>query len=589
MERLKPEMITNTRHLFFTGKGGVGKTSTACATAVALANVGKRVLIVSTDPASNLQDVFEVELHNHPTQIESVPGLYAANLDPEEAASEYREKLIGPYRGKLPQAAIQNMEEQLSGACTVEIAAFDEFTQLLVDEELTQDFDHIIFDTAPTGHTLRLLQLPTAWDSFLKESTHGASCLGPLAGLDQKKALYEKTVQALANPMETLLVLVARPDHSSLAEAKRASSELKEVGIKNQSLVINGLFERKSDDPIAIQIEDKQTDALNGIYDLFTNTKTYYLPLVPYNLTGIEALNKFFNETISNPSQSINTKLPESIPSIKAVIDQLSLKDRGVFMTMGKGGVGKTTIAAAVAVGLAEKGHRVHLTTTDPAAHLTHVLNQEVNLDTLTVSRIDPKQVVADYKQKVLSQLDEELTEEEIAYVKEDLESPCTEEIAVFQAFAEVVHRVEEAAFVIIDTAPTGHTLLLLDSAETYHREVQRTTGSIPESAQALIPRLRDPKQTFVAIVTLPEATPVHEARRLQEDLRRAEIEPSWWIINQSFLATQTTDPILQGRASSEIQWIQMVREKLASNTIIVPWQSEDVVGIEQLLKLGVQ
>jgi arsenite/tail-anchored protein-transporting ATPase len=582
MKRLKPDDIAAARHLFFTGKGGVGKTSTACAAAVNLAEKGKKVLIVSTDPASNLQDVFGMELPNEPTPVEHIPNLYAANLDPEEAAREYREQMVEPYRGLLPESAIASMEEQLSGACTVEIAAFDEFSTLLADRETTDQFDHIIFDTAPTGHTLRLLQLPTAWSDFLEGNENGASCLGPLAGLEKKKDLYAKTVEALSNGDETVLVLVARPDDSSLNEAARAGRELSEIGIKNQNLIINGLFERHSNDETALQLEEKQRAALAALPEEIKQTPTFYLPLVPFNLTGLDALRKFFKEEVIYDTELPAEQASLELSSVKAVVDDLSPKNHGVFMTMGKGGVGKTTMAAAVAVGLAERGHQVHLTTTDPAAHLTHVLNEESFSGTLNISKIDPKTEVENYKQNVLGSLSSELSEEEYAYIKEDLESPCTEEIAVFQAFAEVVDKAQDG-FVVIDTAPTGHTLLLLDAAESYHREVERTSGKASEAVKKLLPRLRDPEQTFVSLVTLPEATPVFEAGRLQEDLRRAGIEPAWWIINQSFQASQTTDPILKGRAYAEQEWIEKVKKELAPRTVIVPWQADKVIGLEKL------
>ncbi|WP_280770206.1 arsenical pump-driving ATPase [Salipaludibacillus daqingensis] len=582
MKRLQPNDISTTRHLFFTGKGGVGKTSTACATAVALADQGKKVLIVSTDPASNLQDVFGMELKNEPSKIDAVPNLYAANLDPEEAAYQYREKMIGPYRGKLPESALRNMEEQLSGACTVEIAAFDEFTNLLANREATDQFDHIIFDTAPTGHTLRLLQLPTAWSDFLDDNENGASCLGPLAGLEEKKGLYAKTVEALSNGDETVLVLVSRPDSSSLEEADRAGKELADIGIKNQALIINGVFDRQSDDEVAVKLEEKQQQALDSIPMGMKDTDTYFLPLVPFNLTGLDALRKFFQEKVEFVEELETTKAANDLPSIKAIVDDLEPRGHGVFMTMGKGGVGKTTMAAAVAVGLAERGHDVHLTTTDPAAHLTHVLNNESFEGTLNVSKVDPKTEVENYKKQVLENVSNDLTEDELAFIKEDLESPCTEEIAVFRAFAEVVEKAE-GAFVVIDTAPTGHTLLLLDAAESYHREVERTAGDMPESVRKLLPRLRDPNQTFVSLVTLPEATPVFEASRLQDDLRRAGIEPAWWIINQSFQATETRDPVLKGRSFSEQQWIEKVKDELSPQTVIVPWQADQVIGLEKL------
>ncbi|MDA1818260.1 arsenical pump-driving ATPase [Bacillus cereus] len=578
-----PNTIAFTPFLFFTGKGGVGKTSTACATAITLADMGKQVLLISTDPASNLQDVFEIELRNKPKEIPSVPNLQVANLDPETAAHEYKERVVGPYRGKLPDAVIATMEEQLSGACTVEMAAFDEFSTLLTNKELTSKFDHIIFDTAPTGHTLRLLQLPTAWSGFLEESTHGASCLGPLAGLGDKKELYNQTVQALSNPNQTMLLLVTRPDSSPLQEAERAAHELKEIGVSNQFLLVNGILkDYMQNDNISNALFKRQSRALENMAEELKNLPTYEIPLVPFNVTGIENMRKLVQpmENLSISDEETNTV---SIPSLQTLITNLSESGKRVIFTMGKGGVGKTTVASAIAVGLAEKGHHVHLTTTDPAAHIDYVMHGEQG--NITISRIDPKVEVENYRKEVIEQAKDTVDEEGLAYLEEDLRSPCTEEIAVFRALADIVERANDE-IVVIDTAPTGHTLLLLDAAQTYHKEIARSTGEVPQSVKNLLPRLRNPEETSVVIVTLAEATPVHEASRLQEDLKRADITPKWWVINQSFYATHTSDFVLRGRAQSEIQWIQEVQKESQNNCVIIPWQSEDIVGYEKLKEL---
>ena len=578
-----PNTIAFTPFLFFTGKGGVGKTSTACATAITLADMGKQVLLISTDPASNLQDVFEIELTNKPKEIPSVPNLQVANLDPETAAYEYKERVVGPYRGKLPDAVIATMEEQLSGACTVEMAAFDEFSTLLTNKELTSKFDHIIFDTAPTGHTLRLLQLPTAWSGFLEESTHGASCLGPLAGLGDKKELYSQTVQALSNPNQTMLLLVTRPDSSPLQEAERAAHELKEIGVSNQFLLVNGILkDYVQNDDVSNALFKRQSRALEKMSEELKNLPTYEIPLVPFNVTGIENMRKLVqpmgNLSISN--EEANTL---SIPSLQTLITNLSESGKRVIFTMGKGGVGKTTVASAIAVGLAEKGHHVHLTTTDPAAHIDYVMHGDQG--NITISRIDPKVEVENYRKEVIEQAKDTVDEEGLAYLEEDLRSPCTEEIAVFRALADIVERANDE-IVVIDTAPTGHTLLLLDAAQTYHKEIARSSGEVPQSVKNLLPRLRNPEETSVVIVTLAEATPVHEASRLQGDLKRADINPKWWVINQSFYATHTIDPVLRGRAQSEVQWIQAVQKESQNNCVIIPWQSEDIVGYEKLKAL---
>jgi arsenite-transporting ATPase len=578
-----PNTIAFTPFLFFTGKGGVGKTSTACATAITLADMGKKVLLISTDPASNLQDVFEIELTNKPKEIPSVPNLQVANLDPETAAHEYKERVVGPYRGKLPDAVIATMEEQLSGACTVEMAAFDEFSTLLTNKELTSKFDHIIFDTAPTGHTLRLLQLPTAWSGFLEESTHGASCLGPLAGLGDKKELYNQTVQALSNPNQTMLMLVTRPDSSPLQEAERAAHELKEIGVSNQFLLVNGILkDYMQNDNVSNALFKRQSRALENMAEELKNLPTYEIPLVPFNVTGIENMRKLVQpmENLLISDEEANTV---SIPSLQTLITNLSESGKRVIFTMGKGGVGKTTVASAIAVGLAEKGHHVHLTTTDPAAHIDYVMHGEQG--NITVSRIDPKVEVENYRKEVIEQAKDTVDEEGLAYLEEDLRSPCTEEIAVFRALADIVERANDE-IVVIDTAPTGHTLLLLDAAQTYHKEIARSTGEVPQSVKNLLPRLRNPEETSVVIVTLAEATPVHEASRLQEDLKRADITPKWWVINQSFYATHTSDFVLRGRAQSEIQWIKEVQKESQNNCVIIPWQSEDIVGYEKLKEL---
>ncbi|MCQ6281389.1 arsenical pump-driving ATPase [Bacillus sp. EB600] len=579
--------IVNTKFLFFTGKGGVGKTSTACATAVTLADEGKKVLLVSTDPASNLQDVLEIELTNAPVAIPNVPNLYACNLDPGEAARAYRERTIGPYRGKLPDAVVATMEEQLSGACTVEIAAFDEFTNLLADPSVVDAYEHIIFDTAPTGHTLRLLQLPTAWSGFLEENTHGASCLGPLSGLSEKKQVYSITMDALSDLSKTTLILVARPDESSLLEANHAAKELKEIGISNQRLIINGLLQSYLlDDKTSSSFFEKQRNAIKQMPDNLKHVATYSLPFVSYSLTGIQNLRCFFKQdTMSATATKIEGK-SVALPGLNKVVEHFSANNTRVILTMGKGGVGKTTMASAIAVGLVEKGHKVHLTTTDPAGHLELVFQNSKLNEQLTISRINPKEEVEAYKDEVLSKVGNELDEEALAYVIEDLNSPCTEEIAVFRAFAEVVARSKDE-IVVIDTAPTGHTLLLLDAAQSYHKELARSTGEIPESVKTLLPRLRNPKETSVVIVALAEATPVLEASRLQDDLKRADITVDWWVINQSLYVTETNDPVLKGRAQAEVRWIQKVTTELADKCAIVPLISEENKGYEQLKNLS--
>lgn len=572
MEIFNPQLIALTKYLFFTGKGGVGKTSTACATAVNLADSGKKVLLISTDPASNLQDVFNTELTSKGVAINDVPNLFVANLDPIQAAAEYRESVIAPYRGKLPEAVINNMEEQLSGSCTVEIAAFNEFTNFIANETIQEDYDYVIFDTAPTGHTLRMLQLPSAWSNFISESTHGASCLGQLSGLESKKEIYKKAVETLSNNKLTTLLLVTRPESSPLKEAERASKELADIGVNNQLLIINGLIST-FDDYISESLFYKQKNALEEISETFKQLNFYQIPLRAYNITGIDNVRAFLTSDNYIPSNEIVRA--ESIARLADIVNDLYQNHKRVIFTMGKGGVGKTTIAAAIAMGLAEKGEKVHLATTDPAAHLKLVIDENQKI---TMSHIDEHAELKKYQEEVLDKARETLTDEDIAYVEEDLRSPCTQEIAVFRAFAQIVEKAEKE-IVVIDTAPTGHTLLLLDSTQNYHREIERSQGDIPESVKKLLPKLRNDNETEVIIVTLAEATPVYEALRLEEDLKRANIATKWWIINSSIYQTKISNQMLAAKASNEVEWINRVDEHTNGKFAIIDWSPYDIKG----------
>ena len=571
--RFNPENIKLNKYLFFTGKGGVGKTSIASSLAINLADQGKKVILVSTDPASNLQDIFETDLDNKIRDIDKVKNLKLANFEPEKALEDYKESVVGPQRGKLPDEVIEAMEEQLSGSCTTEVAAFKEFTSFIADEELAAEYDHIIFDTAPTGHTLRMLELPSAWTNFLDNNKYGASCLGQLSGLDEERGIYKKAVENLADSELTSLILVSRPIETALKEAARTSNELHEIGVDNQIHIINGMLDSYDDD-LSTAIYNMQKRDVEAMPEGLKDLETYYLPLKSYNTSSIENLRKFFSDDIEEKMESSVTIDTSKISRLEDVVDDLYKNDKKVILTMGKGGVGKTTIAAAIALALNKKGQKVHLATTDPADHLKYIISER---DNLTISYIDEDKELESYREEVLGKAKEDgASEEDIDYIEEDLRSPCTQEIAVFRAFADIVDKSEDE-IVVIDTAPTGHTILLLESTESYNREISRSQGDVPESVKKLLPRLKDKDYTEVLIIALAEATPYYEAKRLKEDLDRAEIFNKWWIINSSYFASGSQNEILKARADQEKQWIKTIDETSQSNTALVEWIPEDL------------
>ncbi len=572
--------------IFFTGKGGVGKTSLACATAVWLADQGKRTLLVSTDPASNVGQVFSQTIGHRITDISTVQNLAAMEVDPMAAAQAYRDRVLDPVRGLMPADVVSGIEEQLSGSCTKEIAAFDEFTGLLTNHELREKYDHIVFDTAPTGHTIRMLELPGAWSGYLEANPDAAANLGPLVGLEKQQHQYSDAVKALSDAALTRLVLVARAQVSTLKEVSHTHDELSAIGLQHQHLAINGVLPPfvGENDPLAQSILAREGKALLAMPENLANLPRSQLFLKPFNLVGLETLRELFTESeasMSFPTTTLNTL---DLPKLASLVDELSLTGKGLVMTMGKGGVGKTTVAASVAVSLAKRGHKVHLTTSDPAAHLSYTLDG--SLPNLQVSRIDPKVETERYRRFVLENQGKGLDAEGLAVLEEDLRSPCTEEIAVFQAFSRIIKEADEH-FVIMDTAPTGHTLLLLDATGAYHREMVRQMGQTHDYVMTPMMQLQDPEKTKVIIVTLAETTPVLEAENLQQDLRRAGIEPWAWVINSSLAAAKPSSPFLVTRASRELSLINDVTEQHAKRIALTPLQNEEPVGTALLAEMA--
>ena len=572
---------TITKYLFFTGKGGVGKTSLACATAVELADSGKVVLLVSTDPASNLKDVLESPVDENISPIHGINNLFAINIDPENSAEEYRNRVTRPLEGISSKEEIKKIREDLSGACTTEIASFDEFSRFVSGETEGTKFDVIIFDTAPTGHTLRLLELPAAWSSFTEENPDGASCLGPTSALKSGKERYHTVVDRLRDASLTSFYIVARADKASLKEASRTSNELKELGMNNQLLYINGVFKAiDKEDLLANKMEAMGNEQRNSIPENLKSLPLKTFQLLPYNVLGIEKLRSLFNaqlqKSISENIVSTFEATSQGLKGINELAEELCKNQQhGLIMTMGKGGVGKTIVASAIAVLLAKKGFEVLLTTTDPAAHIQDFIEQLGELPaTLTVERIDPKIETQRYTEKILEHKGQGQSEEAKKLILEDLKSPCTEEVAVFHAFSKAISMAKRQ-FVVMDTAPTGHTLLLLDTAGSYHRDIMRNNINAGKLRTPYM-SLQDQELSKIILVSLPETTPMREAASLQDDLKRAGIKPYAWLINQSLsMLSGITDPLLKSRANAETEVIKTIKTNYAGRTFGIPFIAE--------------
>lgn len=568
MKTYQPLGTKLTHYLFFTGKGGVGKTTIASATAIQLADKGHAVMLVSTDPASNLQDVFQVELTNRPRTIPGVARLQVANFDPLVAAKEYREAVIKPYQGVLPAAALANMQEQLSGSCTVEVAAFNEFTHFLTDRQINQQFEYVIFDTAPTGHTLRMLQLPAAWTNYLDTNTTGTSCLGQLAGLEKDRQVYQRAVATLRDPRQTTLMLVTRPQRTALLETIRTAEELAKIGIQRQEIIVNGCLP-EAEDAVTRQIIDQQQADLRRWLPRLAKFPQSQVFLSAKNAVGVTNLREILTP---QPPKVTTGKTPElqNKGMIEDIVTDVVARNKRIIFTMGKGVVGKTVTAVRLAQGLAETGRTVQLITTDPADHLgMFKIDKRVH-----VAHVNEQQALKNYQQQVLAQLDSTVADEDLAYVKEDLRSPCTQEIALFEVFAEEIAETN-CEVTVVDTAPTGHTLLLLNSMDEYAKEVQRTAGTVSPAVVNLLDRVKMGDEVEVVMVTLPEATPVYETTRLSNDLERAHLPHKWWIVNKSLLATPTTSKLLQAKAQAEGRWIQRVRELSQGHVVVTGWEMD--------------
>ena len=605
-----------TQFIFFSGKGGVGKTSMACAHAVRYADEGKRTLIVTTDPASNLADVFEQPIGHQITPIAGVPNLSAMEIDPDKATQEYIDRAMAPIRAAFPPQIVQVMEEQMSGPCTAEVAAFDRFTDFL--EVPSQDgtgYEVVIFDTAPTGHTIRLLELPAEWSQSINSASAGSgqTCIGPAAAIQDAKHKYERALAAMRQIAQTTFVFVLHPEAISIKETRRSIDELKKLDIQNYRLIVNGIIPSGGDgNSLFVARAEMQRSYLDQIDHMFTYPMQRMM-LQAGEIKGVEGLRQvsriFFDgaeatgtleaHSIEASSMTIATSLDE----VRARL-QPNHHRRTVFFA-GKGGVGKTVASCVTAVWLARQGFKTLLLTTDPAAHLGDVLDTPVGDQVTAISgqpqlwaaKIDPKSAAEVYKARIVEDARRRgRPESAIKVMEEELDSPCTEEMAAFDKFIDYASQ-EEWQAIVFDTAPTGHTLRLLELPVDWSKQIDVKIFASVETTAAddvakkrfgkVIEMMSDPEQSTFAFVMYPEATPILEAWRAAQELGSVGIHPGLVVANMVIPPEQATTPFVQSRRAMQEKYLADIVKRFRVPLVQIPLLPREVKGLTMLAELG--
>lgn len=607
-----------TKFLFFSGKGGAGKTTMAAASAMYLANQNQETLIITTDPASNLADVFEQPIGHKVTPIDGVLHLSGMELDPDVATTEYKEKTLSPLRGLIPTESFKVLEEQLDSPCTAEMAAFDRFTDFLQEPR----FDMVIFDTAPTGHTLRLLELPVEWSGVIekaaKDESGGQTCIGPAAALAESKAKFDHAITTMRDPGQTTFVFVLRPEATSIYEAKRSIAELMKLGIKSQELIVNGIYPKNAcDNPFMLHRFAKQQEFLGQIEFGFSVPITL-MELEPTEIIGKEWLLRIGEKLYERPLRiedfrplkiEIKTQNPlNNFPKIDPKIKQLLVpqnKGRRVIFFAGKGGVGKTSIAAATGLWVADQGYKTLLLTTDPASHLGQIFEQKVTHKPkllegekgLWVAHIDAEKATDEYKEKILAEARQKYTKERVLAIQEELNSPCTEEMAIFQKFIDFA-TLKEFAVIVFDTAPTGHTLRLLELPVNWSKQLEiktfTTTGETEIDKRTksrfkeVIDMMGDINQTTFSFVMYPESTPIEEASRAMRELLSIGVPTSLVVANFILPDAVLTNDYLKRRKTMEEKYVKEMERRFTAPIVKLPLLADDLIGKEKLRQAGI-
>lgn len=601
-----------TQFLFFSGKGGVGKTSMACTTGVYNADKNLKTLIVTTDPAANLSDVFEQEIGHKITKINNIENLYAMEIDPDEATNEYKENLLAPMREIFDEEMIKIADEQLSGPCTEEMASFDRFIDFMEIDE----YDVIIFDTAPTGHTIRLLELPIDWSKHIEESAQGSgqTCMGPVSMIQDSKDKFDRAIAKLRDTSQTDFIFVMQPEQTSLDETIRASNELKELGISTTKVIVNGFIpEGEAITPFFKSRYEMQQSYLNKAKNIFDSLPIDTMELFDSELKGVDRFRVSASILFEGNKPQKTTKIEykniddikiEKNEKAKELIIPRKNSVRNVFFS-GKGGVGKTVMACITAVKSANGGFKTLLLTTDPAAHIGKVLDKPIKdnpapidgCPNLYAAKIDPKVAFEEYKEMVLKDAKSKFSGPTIATMEEELNSPCTEEMAAFQKFISYASE-EEYDVIVFDTAPTGHTLRLLELPMDWSKQIQMKAGVTSEISEEdkkqkekfdrVIATMKDKDKTTFAFVMYPEKTPIIEAYRASEELKTVGIETQMVIANLIIPQEQATTPFFRNRRNMQEKYLCEIKDDFKESEVVrVPMYDKEIKGIDMLTKIG--
>ncbi len=605
-----------TEFLFFSGKGGVGKTTMACTTAVAEADAGRRVLIVTTDPASNLADVFEQPIGHAVTPLAGVPNLWAMEIDPDAATAEYTDRTLAPLREIFPPEIVRVMEEQLAGPCTAEVAAFDRFADFLdpnapAAPSAPDGFDLVIFDTAPTGHTVRLLELPEAWTKSISEAEAGAgqTCIGPAAAIAESKAKYERAVTALRDPRSTRFVFVLQPEATSISETRRAGAELAKLGIATSELIVNGIVPHEEASTPFFAARIAMQERYLGEIARQLPVPTRHVPLLDGEVRGIARLRAVVplladggaaRPVFGGERAAIATRTRAADPAAAFATLVPDGRPRTIFFA-GKGGVGKTVVSCATAVWLARSGHRTLLVTTDPAAHIGDVLGVTVGpepapvagVEGLWAANVDAKAAAVAYTDRIIADaVARGRSADSIAAMREELDSPCTEEMAAFDRFIDLASR-DTYDMTVFDTAPTGHTLRLLELPIEWSRQIDVKVFASVETSAAddvakarfgrVIDMLRDPAQSTFAFVMYPEATPIVEAERAIRELGTVGIPLGLVVANMVLARDVCTTAFARARYEMQQRYLADIEARFSVPVLEVPQLEIEIVGLDHV------